>query len=228
MNNKELNAISNNILIYKNITYTFNFQYKTFTRYVLQWNSEAKFLQVWEPEDQAQRINFEGTDEEYQEWVQPLVDLWEVENAKPENQPNTPEKIQAAKEAKLAEIKSISNGFRNINVNKAMWIKSSLGFEADADKDSQDNAYSLSKILETQEPGATLHYRDRNNEDHELNKDQLYTLYLEMKTNGVNLFNQKWALEEKVNNGQTVEEIEAIEVTFKMLDFTSGVPTNFK
>lgn len=57
----------------------FNFEYKGFIRWNLEWSGNVKLLIVWEPEELKCNITFDGTEEEYNEYVLPLVQLWEVE-----------------------------------------------------------------------------------------------------------------------------------------------------
>lgn len=82
-------AISNITISVNNIVYSFNFNYRDLIRYDLLWDLNFDYslpeeyrrpsLIIWEPEDQATTITFTGTQEEYDEYIQPLVDLWEVE-----------------------------------------------------------------------------------------------------------------------------------------------------
>lgn len=127
--------------------------------------------------------------------------------------------LKMFKNEKLNDIKSISDSFRTQLINKDMYIKSSLGFIVDADKDSQDNVQGLIDILPNDE--LTIQYRDRDNEIHNLNKSQLETILKEMKLNGVELFNQKWGLESQIENARSESELNQIDLTFQMKDFSS-------
>ena len=54
----------------------FDFDYKGYTAFSLEWSNNTKMLAVFEPEELKCNITFEGTEEEYNEYVQPLVDLY--------------------------------------------------------------------------------------------------------------------------------------------------------
>lgn len=82
-------AISNDFINVENEFYSFSFTYKDLIRYDLLWDLNFDYsspedirrpsLIIWEPEDQATTITFTGTQEEYNEYVLPLVQLWEAE-----------------------------------------------------------------------------------------------------------------------------------------------------
>ncbi len=76
---KQVQAVSNAWISVNGESLFFNYNYKDLIRYDLAWLDEAKRITVWEPEDKAINIDFKGTQEEYDEWVQPLVDLWQAE-----------------------------------------------------------------------------------------------------------------------------------------------------
>ena len=54
----------------------FDFEYKGFIRWNLEWSDSAKLLIVWDPEELKRNITFKGTEDEYNEHVQPLIDLY--------------------------------------------------------------------------------------------------------------------------------------------------------
>lgn len=70
----------------------FSFNYKNLIRYDLYWDLDfieqeglrKPSLIIWEPEEQAGTIEFTGTEEEYNEYVLPLVQLWEAEKKRQE------------------------------------------------------------------------------------------------------------------------------------------------
>lgn len=82
-------AISNDFINVENEFYSFSFTYKDLIRYDLLWDLNFDYsspedirrpsLIIWEPEDQATTITFTGTQEEYDEYITPLVTLWEAE-----------------------------------------------------------------------------------------------------------------------------------------------------
>ena len=88
-------AISNDFINVNNEVFYFTFNYKNLIRYDLLWDLNFDYSQsedirrpsliIWEPEDQATTITFTGTQEEYDEYIQPLVDLWEAEKERQAN-----------------------------------------------------------------------------------------------------------------------------------------------
>lgn len=87
-------AISNSFININDEIYYFTFNYKNLIRYDLYWDLEFEQVQddqrhpsliIWEPEDQATTITFTGTQEEYDKYIQPLVDLWEAEKQRQAN-----------------------------------------------------------------------------------------------------------------------------------------------
>lgn len=80
-------AVSNTWISINEEMYEFSFNYRNLIRYDLYWDldfveqpgARAPSLIIWEPEDQAGTISFTGTEEEYNEYVLPLVQLWEAE-----------------------------------------------------------------------------------------------------------------------------------------------------
>ena len=63
-------------------------------------------------------------------------------------------------------------------------------------------------------------YRCGDNVTRNLSIDQLKVILLEITTNLQNLYTQKWQYEQKINEAKTTQEVEAIEINFKMMDFT--------
>ena len=57
----------------------FNFNYKNFETFSLEWSNKNKVLKVWKPSELSNEIAFKGTEEEYNEYILPLVQLWEAE-----------------------------------------------------------------------------------------------------------------------------------------------------
>lgn len=84
-------ASSNLFITVGNKSLTFNYSYKNLTTYSLYWNLDytgedpaetRPSITIWEPEDQAGTTYFTGTQEEYNEWIQPLITLFEQEEAR--------------------------------------------------------------------------------------------------------------------------------------------------
>ena len=82
-------TISNDFININDETINFSnkFYYKGYTAYDLIWSNEQKTLDIWEPLEFAIHIDFNGTEEEYNEYVQPLVDIWEQAKLEQEQDP---------------------------------------------------------------------------------------------------------------------------------------------
>lgn len=82
-------SVSGTFIMVEGKSCHFSFNYKNLTRWDLYWDLNFDYSQdenvrrpsliIWEPEEQAGTITFTGTEEEYNEYVLPLVQLWEAE-----------------------------------------------------------------------------------------------------------------------------------------------------
>ena len=122
--------------------------------------------------------------------------------------------LSELKSDKLAELTSITSKFDNQLVNTDMIIKSSLGFSINADLRSQNNLRGL--ITVGIEP---VNFMDATNSAQILTLEQLNVLLKEAIKNGENLYKTKWELRNRILNSSSVEELEAIELKFEMLEF---------
>lgn len=128
------------------------------------------------------------------------------------------EKLEKAKTEKLSELKALCHNFDDKLVNNDMFVISSLGFKVNADLRSQNNIKGLIAVN-----ADTVNFIDYNNEIHKLTQKDLNTLLIECSKNGENLYMQKWAYAEKINACKTIAELEKIDLTFEMLDFSEVV-----
>lgn len=88
-------ATSNEYISVDEQSYVFSYSYKNLIRWDVLWDLNFDYSQpetvrrpsliIWEPVEQATTITFEGTQEEYNEYIQPLVDLWEAEKERQAN-----------------------------------------------------------------------------------------------------------------------------------------------
>lgn len=127
------------------------------------------------------------------------------------------DKLAEAKEAKLAELNEVSHQFDDQLVCEAMVIKSSLGFDANADIRSQNNIAGL--ISAGADP---VQYCDANNAFHTLSLAQLAILKDECVQNGLSLYQQKWNFRLAINNATSIEAVKAITIEFTMMDFSKA------
>lgn len=110
---------------------------------------------------------------------------------------------------KLNELKQ-----KSIQALDTAYVLSSLGFKVDANTTAVRDLEGLVII------GAdTVMFCDFDNEFHPLNKEQVLTLQREVLLNGQNLYAQKWSFRKRINEAETVEAINAIEIHFDMLSF---------
>lgn len=131
-------------------------------------------------------------------------------------EPVEPKKsLSELKSDKLSELTSITSKFDNQLVNTDMIIKSSLGFSINADLRSQNNLRGL--IAVGVEP---VNFMTADNSVKSLTLEQLNILLSECAQNGQHLYLLKWRYKEQIEQAQTVEELNAIELHFDMLDFT--------
>lgn len=131
-------------------------------------------------------------------------------------EPVEPEKtLSELKSEKLAELTSITSKFDNQLVNTDMIIKSSLGFAINADLRSQNNLRGL--IAVGVEP---VNFVTADNSVKSLTIEQLNVLLHECALNGQSLYLQKWEYKARIENAQTKEELEAIDLKFTMKDFS--------
>lgn len=123
--------------------------------------------------------------------------------------------LDELKVEKLSELTEITSKFDNQLVNTDMIIKSSLGFSINADLRSQNNLRGL--IAVGVEP---VNFVTADNSVKSLSLAELNTLLNECALNGQSLYLQKWEHKAKIENAQTKEELEAIELKFTMRDFS--------
>ena len=142
---------------------------------------------------------------EYKTIVQPYVDLFNKQL----------DKIKAEQQAKIDEQNKIENvktrAKQQLNQQfeqqtRTTHIQSSLGFEVNADAVAMQNVSGLLITIEN----ATVKFCDYNNEFHELTKDQLQTLQLEIIQNAQQLYNTKWKYRTQIDHAKDADEVNQI------------------
>ena len=127
------------------------------------------------------------------------------------------EKLNNAKTAKLIELNTIASQYDSYKRND-MYITSSVGgYRFNADIRSQTNLQGLISGLGDVK---TVAYKDYDNEFQSLTKEQMQIILSECILNSQNLYKQKWDYADKIKACKTVEELDAIEIKFEMLDFS--------
>ena len=141
--------------------------------------------------------------------------------------------LDRAKALKLYELAQKAQFFEN-NVNKSMYFISSIFVEKEVQKDDETTktvkkhlvingdrrTRSNIQDLITYQPTDNVIYRDYENIERTLTKDELKIILKEHVVNGQMLYNQKWEYEAKINACTTIEELNAIEIKFTMHDFS--------
>lgn len=108
------------------------------------------------------------------------------------------------------------------NLNKDMYFTSSLKFKVNGDRRTRDNIQDLITFFDAQQQGGKVSYRDYDNKEQQLTKENLQVILKEHITNGQNLYKQKWEMEQKIAAANSIEELKAISTEFEMTDFSSG------
>ena len=125
------------------------------------------------------------------------------------------EKLVNAKTAKVKELVALTDKFEE-NKNNDMFFTSSLGFRVNGDRRTRSNIEDLIQFSAE----FPVDYRDYDNKIEKVSKEDLEVMLAEHIENGHNLYAQKWEYEQKIAAAKTVEEVEAIEFNFEMMDFT--------
>lgn len=128
--------------------------------------------------------------------------------------------IEEIKQIKLKELDDISATFER-SLNKNMYFTSSLGFKCNGDRRTKDNIQDLITFFDLQAQNNAVQYRDYDNQERSLTKEQLQILLIEHVANGQNLYKQKWNYETVINNSNDRDELNNIKIEFKMTDFSA-------
>lgn len=124
--------------------------------------------------------------------------------------------LKKAKIEKLEELKTFSQKF-TVNDCEEMYITSSLGYAINADKTAQNNIRGL---IEAHEETDLIKYKLYDNTFKDVTTADLKIMLKECALNGENLYTQKFSYQALINAATTIEEVNAIEIKFTMLDFT--------
>ena len=122
----------------------------------------------------------------------------------------TPETLLTeARNNKLSELKK-----KSLEALETAYVDSSLGFRVDANTTAVRDLEGLVIIADS-----SVMFCDFYNEYHALTKEQVLTLQRDVLLNGQNLYAQKWGFRQQINEAETIEAINAIEIHFDMLSF---------
>ncbi len=130
--------------------------------------------------------------------------------------PESSEDVESLAFKQRAKLELLSSAFRT--VQDEAYVVSSLGFRANAGQRAYRDVDGLIKQMQV-EGLETVNFRDYDNMFQPITYEEALTLQLEIIKNGQSIYLQKWELEDKIANAQTVEELDAINIGFDMLDF---------
>ena len=120
-------------------------------------------------------------------------------------------------EARAAKLTELNTAFTS--ASETAHCMSSAGFEINADEIANRNIEGL--VLVLNEGESTL-FRDWDNRFHEVKKEQLETMRKEIVVNSQRLYQTKWQIEAAIETAETVEELEAIAITFDTVTQDDG------
>lgn len=123
------------------------------------------------------------------------------------------------KEAKLDILETATDLFEQ-SKNNDMYFTSSLGFRVNGDRRSLTNITSLIEYFDVKQQDGTIGFKDYDNVIDKVTKEQLQTIKAELVTNSENLYAQKWAYQDRINSAESLDDLNAIEIKFDMMDFT--------
>ena len=115
---------------------------------------------------------------------------------------------QTLEEAKVAKLTELAAAFDS--ASQTAHCMSSAGFEINADEIANRNIEGLARVLEPEEK--TL-FRAWDNRFHQVTKEQLETMRREIVLNSQRLYQIKWQIEASIEAAQTVDELDAIDIT---------------
>lgn len=127
--------------------------------------------------------------------------------------------IKAIPEVSLAELKrakdeAVKSAYLNYRNNEAT-VPSSLGFTADANTRAWVDVMGLVTKAQSAPEGEKVTFRASDNTFHEITREQLGTLLLEIIATGEDSYAQKWAMNKAIEAATTKAELDAIDTTFK-------------
>ena len=122
--------------------------------------------------------------------------------------------LDLVKAEKLNEISAIADAFEQMKCD-SMYVTSSLGFRVNADRRSLQNIENMITLGESQQ------FKDYDNTFHYLSVDELKIIANEIIINGLNLYSQKFAMQQAVTSATEVEAIANLDLTFNMMDFST-------
>lgn len=175
----------------------------------LAWFPHTRFYFI-----NGQKIDLECTQENWDKYVQPFVDMWQI--AKDAHD----QEVAEANSFPVRQAKALVQLNEDFEtVKERSHIKSSLGFTVDANQTANENVNGL---LITIGDNETVQFCDYNNQFHALTKADLETLQTEIIQNAQNLYQQKWVYRTQIESATDNEGLDAVvaAISFSYMDFT--------
>lgn len=122
--------------------------------------------------------------------------------------------LNEARAEKLAELNTAFT-----SASQTAHCLSSAGIEIDANETANRNIEGLVLVLE---PGESTLFRACDNSFHQVTKEQLETMRKEIVVNSQRLYQVKWQLEAAIEAAATVDELNAIDITFERVGKEEG------
>lgn len=108
------------------------------------------------------------------------------------------------------------------NQNKNIYFDSSLGFKCDGDRRSKSNIQDLISVFDDISENGVIEFRDYDNNNHQLTKEQLETLLMECVTNIQSLYQQKWEIKSLIESAESIDDLHNINIEFTMKNFSES------
>lgn len=121
--------------------------------------------------------------------------------------------LDLLKAEKLTEISAVADGFEQMKCD-TMFVTSSLGFRVNADRRSLQNIENMVSLGESQQ------FKDYDNTFHYVSLEELKVIAHEIILNGLNLYSQKFAMQQQIASATDYDTVANFEVDFQMMDFT--------
>lgn len=187
-----------------------------------KWSNASKISYYTDGYLTGELVEVKLTDDDWETVVKPFADQWQIEKDRIDQEQEEAEaEWNKFENRKARALTQLNADFET--VKDRAHLKSSLGFEADANSTAKENVQGL-----IEEVGdSTVQFCDYYNQFHELNKSQLETLKSEINQNGQALYAQKWqyrtAIEQCSDNEGLDQVVAGIEFTY--MDFTQTEDT---
>lgn len=119
--------------------------------------------------------------------------------------------LSVVKAAKSGEIRRQYEVYRGTTAE----VPSSLGFTANANTRAWEDVMSLVVQMQSMPTGSAVRFRAADNTYHDVSREELSTLLLEIIATGLDSYTQKWKYDAEVEAAKTVDEVNAININFR-------------